>query len=169
MTGYEWPNADFIRFIEDNATYIPIEYPIFLDICGGNLTEKQKKTCEHTLREYYKLKLGEMQDDLAATQRKSRFLLICALVLIGVLLAGLTFTMPVMVRELLMIGLWFCVWEGANVVLFERRDTAAQKSYIAQMERMIINFSDVFVDIPIDEKEAEKIVEGIISEEKNSL
>ena len=163
VKGYEWPNADFVRYIEDNATYIPIEYPIVLDICGGGFSDKQKETIEHSLREYYKLKLGEMQDDLTATRKKSWFLLIWGLILLGILIAGLYFALPAMVREVLMIGLWFCLWEGLNVVLFERRETVAQKSYIAQMERMVINFSEVFVDEPMDTKEADKIVEELIS------
>ena len=28
--GYEWPSHDFVRFVESNAEYIPVEYPIVL-------------------------------------------------------------------------------------------------------------------------------------------
>ena len=39
VKGYEWLDESFARFIEENAIYIPPEYPIVLEICGVPFTD----------------------------------------------------------------------------------------------------------------------------------
>ncbi|MBR2546489.1 MAG: hypothetical protein IKE93_10040, partial [Erysipelotrichaceae bacterium] len=43
VEGYEWLNESFARFVESNAEYIPVEYPIVLEICGKNFSDQQKE------------------------------------------------------------------------------------------------------------------------------
>ena len=54
VKGYEWPNSNFLQFIEDNAYFIPTDYPLVLEICGTHFSERQQQTIESTIRDFFK-------------------------------------------------------------------------------------------------------------------
>ncbi|MBQ2217873.1 MAG: hypothetical protein II418_02940, partial [Firmicutes bacterium] len=74
VKGYEWVEESFARFVEENAIYIPPEYPIVLEICGHRFTEAQKTTIEETILDYYALKMGDVQMSIQANNRRILFM-----------------------------------------------------------------------------------------------
>lgn len=157
VEGYEWLRKEFTDFVESNAFYIPIEYPIVLEICGCRFREKDRKVIRETIGDYYELKLGDKQMELRDNMHKG-----ITFLLIGVLFTVLFFLAEhyysdLMFNELLLIFVWFFVWELSDLLLFDRRDLKEEKMAAAQLAKMKINFKLKFKDEPVGEEEKNKI------------
>ena len=165
VEGYEWLNHSFVRFVEENANYIPPEYPILLEICGAYFTKKQEERIEHAIREYYALKLGEAQDEVAETRRKIWILLIGGIVVLSllVLLSKIINVNGTYLTEILFIFFWFCIWEAGDLFFYDRDELLYTKTITAQLESMKIEFSRRFVDTTLDDEEAKQIIEEVFS------
>lgn len=161
---YEWPNKDFLHFVEDNAYYIPSHYPIVLELCGTHFTKKQQDTIVETLTDYYALRLGDTQLDVESNRSKEIILLLLTLLSAAILVIfGMTFNGDGILQETLLIVFWFFLWEWGDVVAFERGEVHMKKTDAAQLATMKIIFSDRFIDEPVDEEMKEEILEEIIS------
>ena len=68
VDGYEWLNGSFTRFVEENANYVPTEYPIVLEICNHIFTKKQRDCIEETIADYYALKMGDVKTNKSGRQ-----------------------------------------------------------------------------------------------------
>jgi len=164
VKGYAWPNREFLRYVEDNAYYIPSEYPIVLEISGMHFSAKQQKTIAKTLTDYYTLKLGDTQLDVSKNRLKEIVLSIftglsaLALVIYWMLAEG-----DGLLQETLLILFWFFLWELGDVVAFDSRAVHMKRNDNAQLASMKIIFSDRFVDEPLDEETKEEIIEDIIA------
>ena len=162
---YEWPNADFLRFVDDNAYYIPSEYPIVLEISGTRFTEKQQAVIIETLKDYYALELGDKQLDIRDIRRKEIvmvvFTILSAIVLLLYAMAG---HHEGLLHETLLIIFWFFLWELGDIVAFDSVNAQRKKTDAAQLASMKIIFSERFTDEPVDETLKEEIMEEIIDE-----
>ena len=166
VEGYEWLNERFVRFVEENANYIPFEYPILLEICGTAFTPYEEQRIERAIREYYALKLGDMQDEITSTKRKIIGLVaggILSLLLLIYLASGRSGA-PAFISEIVMIFFWFCLWEAGDLLFYDRNEMVYNKTLIAQLESVKIMFSRRFVDTAIDDEEAQQIIEEVFSE-----
>ena len=76
VENYEVINSGFADFIEENAYYIPVEYPIVLEICGTNFTADQQEMVKRIVADYYALRLGDKQIDLKINRNKTIFLFV---------------------------------------------------------------------------------------------
>ncbi len=171
VEGYEWLNASFVRFVEENANYIPFEYPIMLEICNARFTAKQQERIEHTIREYYALKVGDTQADMRENRKKTLTLFAAgiALLILLLLLSRIVQGIGVYSREILVVFFWFCIWEAADLILYDRSDMVYDKTLYAQLESMKISFQLRFEDTPVDDEEAKQIIEEVFSEEEEPL
>ena len=110
VKGYEWPNGHFVEFIDDNAQFVPTEYPIILEICGCDFTEKEQACIEETISDYYALQLGNAQMDLQRNTKECIILFVFGILsTLGIFFAtrgnvGNT------IWELLLVFLCFFIW-----------------------------------------------------------
>lgn len=164
VRGYEWPNEEFLRFIDDNANYIPSEFPIVLEICGSNFTAKQQETIIRTLGRYYELRFADAQLTVENKRFKARCLFGMAILSAIVLfLYGLFFSnLPGLMQETLLIVFWFFLWEWGDVFALEIRREKTNRTEAAQLSAMKIIFSDRFIDEPLDEETKEEIIDEIM-------
>jgi len=165
VEGYEWLNSQFAHFLETNAHYIPVEYPIVLEICGECLTDKQQAAVTETIADYYSLKLGDHQLALSDNLRKSMVLLFFGLLLAGVIWLLRSINLIGSIKELILILFWFFTWEFANLAWLERSDLNAVKTEAGQLASIKVVFKETFIDIPADQAEVEQIIAEIIDEE----
>lgn len=140
--GYEWPNKDFLYFVESNAQYIPVEYPIVLEINGKTFTEKEKNTIRETLHDYYALKMGDAQLAISANRRKAFSLLITGFVSsLGVQLVN-KISPGLPLREAIVMLFWLFLWEGLDCLILDGKNLKEKKTEAAQMANIVVNFKD---------------------------
>lgn len=139
---YEWPNKDFLYFVESNAQYIPVEYPIVLEINGKTFTEKEKNTIREAIHDYYALKMGDAQLAIGANRRKALTLLITGVVAsLGVQLVN-KISPGLPLREAIVMLFWLFLWEGLDCLILDGKDLKEKKTEAAQMANITINFKD---------------------------
>jgi len=163
VEAYEWLNWDFTRFVESNAGYIPEEYPIVLEICGGKFSQKEKDSIVEAISDYYALKMGDAQLELDRIRKKMNFLLITGFLAFALLLMLLAWkSTPTLLLELVLIWFWFALWELGDLVFYDRSEVLAKKLKAAQLASMKIQFSKKFDDSPEGEAFVEEVIAGII-------
>ncbi len=139
---YEWTNKDFLYFVESNAQYIPVEYPIVLEINGKTFTEKEKNTIREAIHDYYALKMGDAQLAIGANRRKALTLLITGVVAsLGVQLVN-KISPGLPLREAIVMLFWLFLWEGLDCLILDGKDLKEKKTEAAQMANITINFKD---------------------------
>ena len=165
VEGYEWLNEHFARFIESNAFYIPVEYPIVLEICGMKFSRRQRSAIVETIQDYYQLKLGDKQMELNNITWR-----IIAFFVIAVVFTVIFFFVNRMAsdnffNEFIVILVWFFIWELSDLIIYDGKNLREEKMEAAQLASIVVRFEKEFVDEPYDEKETEQIYEAL-SEEK---
>lgn len=155
VDNYEWLEESFTRFIESNATYVPTEYPIVLEICGTDFTQDQKDTIEATIADYYALKLGDCQLLLEQNRRKAILLAVFGILFAFVVLKGVgLFQINKAASEAMLIFYWFFLWTFVEVAMFDRQELVSAKVDAAQMASIKVVFKPVFVDSPVADETA---------------
>ena len=140
---YEWINPEFAQYLEECANYIPIEESIIIEICDGNFTKHEHELIRRVIKDYFGLKLGEKFLDLQTNKYHSSVLLvfgILSLVIFAILskLSIITST----INELILILLWFFLWEFADMALINGLELHSQRIEAGQLSTAKITFLD---------------------------
>ena len=167
VEGYEWINGHFARFVEQNANYIPTEYPIVLEICGHRFTKAQQDAIEETIADYYSLKMGDTQMALEKNKGRAIFLIIMALVFAGMVFISSRFSGGVLsvIVEVVFILFWVFVWELTDCLLFDRRDLKEARTEAAQLASVKVTFKERFEDEPVKPSEEKAIIREIFEDD----
>ena len=168
VDGYEWINGHFARFVEQNANYIPTEYPIVLEICGHRFTEKQQDTIEETIADYYALKMGDTQMALEKNRSRAIFLVILAVIFAGMVFVSSRFSGGILnvIVEVVFILFWVFVWELTDCLIFDRRDLKEARTEAAQLASVKVTFKPRFVDEPVKPSEEKAIIREIFEDDE---
>ena len=168
VDGYEWINGHFARFVEQNANYIPTEYPIVLEICGHRFTESQKAAIEETIADYYALKMGDTQMALEKNKSRAIFLVILALIFAGFVFVSSRFSGGILnvIVEVVFILFWVFVWELTDCLLFDRRDLKEARTEAAQLASVKVTFKPQFIDEPVKPSEEKAIIREIFEDDE---
>ena len=167
VDGYEWINGHFARFVEQNANYIPTEYPIVLEICGHRFTKAQQEAIEETIADYYALKMGDTQMALEKNKGRGIFLAVMA-ALFAIFVYGtsrLTGAAMGVLVEVVFILFWVFVWELADCLLFDRRDLLEARTEAAQLASVKVTFREQFEDEPVKPSEEKAIIREIFEDD----
>lgn len=165
VPGYEWLDQSFARFVEENANYIPPEYPIVLSICGTKFNEAQQECIEKTIADYYALKMGDCQ----MAEQRNRFKIIVLLVLVAVIsaLMWLSTTMKLVspLSEAIYVLFWFGLWDMVEFIVFEGPDLREEKHAATQLATMKVTFPVVYDYEPFKPEEEAKIIEEVFEDD----
>lgn len=166
VKGYEWLDESFARFIEENAIYIPPEYPIVLEICGHRFTKEQRDCIEATILDYYALKMGDVQMSMQSNRRRIVFLLVLMLVFaIFVYISSQFPNLPRPLAEAPFVLFWMALWDGAEMFFLDRQDLQQDKLEAAQLASMKVTFYEKFEDGPAEPEVVQEFLEQIENEE----
>ena len=165
VEGYEWLDASFARFVEENAIYIPPEYPIILEICGHRFTKKQQTCIEETISDYYALKLGDVQMTRNTSQK--RFFFLVGIMLLFAVVIGVMSMFPDLPRpiaEAPFVLFWMALWDSAEMFFLDRQDIIQDKLEAAQLASMTITFYEKFEDGPAEPEVLQQVMEELNEE-----
>ncbi len=166
VSGYEWVDESFARFVEENAIYIPPEYPIILEICGHRFTKEQQNRIEACILDYYALKMGDVQMSLQRNRSVSIFLFVLMLFFAALAQISLRFTqLPRIVSEAAFVLFWMALWDSAENIFLDRRDLIDEKLEAAQLASMKVTFYEKFEDGPAEPEVVQEFLQEIENEE----
>ncbi len=113
---------EFLEYIESCASYIPLEYPIVLEIHSNKLSSSEKILIRKLIKNHFALTRINKEMELKALKRKSYFFLLIGL--IGfIILAILHYCGKLeLLIECISFIASFSVWEFGELVLFEQDD-----------------------------------------------
>lgn len=137
---YEWLNPEFAHYIEECAYYIPIEESITLEICGGNFTDEEKDLIKRVIKDYFGLKLGDKFLDLDDNAHKSFMLFVFGIVGLGVFMILERFKLISTLNELMLILIWFFIWEFADLAWLRRSEIHHSRIEAGQLSTAKIVF-----------------------------
>lgn len=109
----------FLEEIDNRASFIPLEYPLVLEIYNKNFTSEEKIMVRRKVKNYFAVKAIHCETDLKYLKRKSNFFLILGLV--GYVLLGVLYNINFVpyIKEIVSFLASFCIWEFAEIRLFE--------------------------------------------------
>ena len=167
VEGYEMLEPAFAAFIEENAQFIPTEYPILLQISGCEFSARQKDVIEKTIADYYGLKMGNAQVEL--DDNKGNIVLLSVLsIVMGLIVFGLLNILPVVptaLREICVIIFWVFLWSLVDSIVFQRRSMMNSLAEAAQLASMKVVFKPVFQDELVTIDERDKIMEEVFEDD----
>ncbi len=165
VPGYEWLNESFARFVEENANYIPPEYPIVLSICGAKFNDKQQECIEETIADYYALKMGDCQ--MAEQRNRSKIIVFSALVALLSVVMWLSTARKWIwpLSEAIYVMFWFSLWDMIELIVFDRPDLKEEKHAATQLATMKVTFSEVYDDGPLKPEEEAKIIKEVFEDD----
>jgi hypothetical protein len=141
IKDYEWLNSDFVSYIEENAYYIPVHYPIVIEIFGYEFTESEKIMITKVIKDYFGLKLGERIIELKMNKRKAITLLLFGLVTLVISFILSSFDRISMLFELVLIIAWFSIWEFVDYGWLEGQQMKKDKLEAGQLASVEVKFS----------------------------
>lgn len=147
FSHYSYPdndylNKEFVSYIESNAYYIPLDYPLVIRLKGYHFTEEEKKQVKKVIKDHFGLKLGDKQIDLRNNGQKAFILLLMSLISFLFTFVLVKFNVISAVSEWFIIIFWFFVWECADVLILERSDIRLKKLDAAQLASVEVVFDE---------------------------
>lgn len=111
-------NPEFMHYIETNASYIPDEYPLTLEICNHKFSDKEKEIIKKVIKNHYAIGLFNKKNELKISKRRCKLLFFSGL---GILLVySFMIYIPFfnILREIFSLLFCFSMWETADVMIF---------------------------------------------------
>lgn len=116
----EMLELSFIELIDRKVNYMPLDYPMVLEIQNKTLSSEEKILIRKLIKNYYSLKLAEKEMDLKQLKRKINFFLIFGIIVFAIFALLYSQTdFPIITEILSFIGS-FSLWESAELKIFEQ-------------------------------------------------
>lgn len=142
VTKDEILNEEFIRYVNINASYIPENYSLVLEICNHKFTESEKDTITKVIRIHYGLELIKVEDKLKSLRRKSRYFLYTGLVCFIAYLIIYHIQYTMIFIEFLSFVSGFSIWEFAEMRIFEEDEIKESIIESNKLSNMKIKFNE---------------------------
>lgn len=116
---------ELYSYIEHSASYIPLDYPLVLEIHSEKLNSEEKILLRNLIKNHFSLTKIEKEMELNALKRKSFFFLFAGLVgfiIIAILIYNPYHDVLSFFKEILLFIASFSVWEFGELYFFEQDD-----------------------------------------------
>lgn len=143
VEGYEAINPEFTAYVADVIRFIPVEYPVVLDITGCNFSDEQKKRIVEALKVDAIYELGAIETEGKALKDKLIYML-CGLFAMGIFLTVMNFVITGMPREFFLIVFWFFADFIISYLLWDRREYQNELILAGRMVSMEVTFQKTF-------------------------
>ncbi len=107
-------------FIERHASYIPLEYPLVLEIHNNTFTSGEKILLRRLIKNHFSLETVTKEMELNAIKRKTRFFLISGIISFLILFICYQYNLMPYIDEIVSFIASFNIWEFAELLIFEQ-------------------------------------------------
>ena len=142
IKDYEWINDDLADYLEEQSYYIPVEEQVIIEFTGARFNDYEKQVIEKTIKTYFGLKLGDKIIDLNQNTKKIMFLCTSGLILFIIATFIMKMNIIESISELILVFLWFFIWEFIDTVVFERKQLLNDKLEAGQLSSAKIVFTE---------------------------
>ena len=122
IPGHEIIKEEFINLISKKASYIPVDYPLVLEIYTKSLTSEEKILIRKLFKIYYSLETINTEEELKTIKRKSRFFLFVGIICAILFILMVKLNVVTSLLEIISFIASFSIWEFAELVIFEQYD-----------------------------------------------
>ncbi|MCQ2911347.1 MAG: hypothetical protein MJ244_04075 [Clostridia bacterium] len=135
-------SSDIRDYIDEVAYDIPYEYEITYEIqCDEKLTDEDKENMEKVVKTYYGLEIAGVEFDIKICKNRSNLLF--AVSIISIILSAISFKyFDGLFLELILIALWFAIWEGIDVIFYDKGDLDYDLADAEQLYRGTVTFKE---------------------------
>lgn len=134
-------SEDIVNYIEEIAYDVPYDYDIVFEISCPGLSRIDKEKMTDVIKLYYGLEIAGIDEDLKITKRKSTTMWIIAFISIFLMFASWRW-MESSFMELLLIVVWFTVWEAIDEMIYTQSDLNYDRMDAEQIYSCKVTFSD---------------------------
>ena len=135
-------NYEFMRYLETNASYIPDEYSLVLEICNHHFSDEEKEIIQKVIRNHYSISLINKKEELKTYQRKGFYLLLSGLVSL-LIYAILAYTESLIIlSEIFSLIFCFAMWEATDITIFDNDSIKEEIVELQNLSEIRIIFKD---------------------------
>ncbi|HAB67553.1 MAG TPA: hypothetical protein DCE23_09330 [Firmicutes bacterium] len=110
---------EFFEEIEYRASYIPLDYPIVLEIYNDNFTSEEKIMIRRNIKNHFEFEAINRQTNLKAITRKSTFFLIIGIIGFALLVLLYKINARNYIEDIVSFLSSFSIWQFAELRIFE--------------------------------------------------
>ena len=135
-------NYEFMRYLETNASYIPDEYSLVLEIYNHHFNDEEKEIITKVIRNHYSISLINKKEELKTYRRKGMYLLISGLISL-LIYAILTYTNHLIIlSEIFSLIFCFALWETTDITIFDSDSIKEEIVELQNLSEIRIIFKD---------------------------
>lgn len=135
---------DFLSFIENYASYIPLDYPLVLEIHSKKIGAEDRILLRKLIKNHFSLMKINKEVELKALRRKSFFFLVMGVICFVILALAISYNILGFMKEILSFIASFSIWEFGELYLFEQdnlKEQVLKYSHLAKI-RIVYNKDD---------------------------
>lgn len=136
-------NDEFVRFVNTNASYIPDNYSLVLEICNHQFSEDEKNIITKVIQNHYELELIKAEDELKTLRRKEISFLLVGILFFIIFILIYHFKFSLASEEILSFVASFSIWEFAEMRIFEEDEIKEKIVEITKLNNMKIKFNEL--------------------------
>ncbi len=159
VEGYETLNPEFVGYIESAVSFIPVEYPVSLEITGTHFTEKEQETIRNTIREDCMYSLGTVQKN--NSNLTLTFLAMSVGTIITAVLMSAFSGIGGLTMEFLYILFWFFADTVVSYLFIDGHEKRKARAKAGRLASMSVNFYDKFDNSRLTKEEVEHVYEDM--------
>ena len=133
-------DESFMELITKKASYIPLDYPIVLELQYKELSSEDKILIRKLIRNYYKLEKIDKEMQLKEIERRTRFFLISGIIFFMIFICLYNSELSGIMEIASFIGS-FSLWEFAEILIFDQdslKEEVIKSNYLSKI-RIVFN------------------------------
>lgn len=133
-------DESFMELITKKASYIPLDYPIVLELQYKELSSEDKILIRKLIRNYYKLEKIDKEMQLKEIERRTRFFLISGIIFFMIFIWLYNSELSGIMEIASFIGS-FSLWEFAEILIFDQdslKEEVIKSNYLSKI-RIVFN------------------------------
>ncbi len=167
VNGYETLNMEFADYVKTAVGFAPPEYPIVLDVIGGCLSEKEKKTINDTICDTFAYELG------AVEKEEKRHTKVFVFMIVGLILSGIllyfTHSIADEPRELFYILFWFAGDTLCDYIFLTGHDLRHDRRMAGRLASIKVVFSDKHEEPNYTKNDADRLYSEIEKDVRDTI
>lgn len=152
-------NPEIVEYVEKESYYVPITYPIRVEV-KSDLDETARKNFKELYHRHYDREFNDKNLDLSINRIKAFLLLLAGVILLSISFLVSTVYTGKVLTEFLYIAASFLMWECVDYFLFVCGESKVAKLNAAQLAIAEITFVDEQNNPIIDESDETETTEN---------